>query len=145
MREIVSLPSILCIVDVDDDVGSLLVHGWDYRRHVISSSPSTSTPQKEFEYTTSKIMSSFSNFSAWHYRSTLLRHRLVAMQDDDARKAELDSGMPFADSTQTNVAKKMMVTEFELVRQALYTDPSDQSSWFYHRALMHEYPSDCKL
>lgn len=67
------------------------VHGWDYRRHILASAPSISTKQKEFDYTTSKIMSSFSNFSAWHYRSKLLVDRLQDGSADD-RLELLDQG-----------------------------------------------------
>lgn len=49
------------------------VHAWDYRRYVLSSLPSTfrppKTPETEIKYTTKKIESNFSNFSAWHQRT----------------------------------------------------------------------------
>lgn len=51
----------------------LSVHAWDYRRYVLSSLPATfrpaKTPETEIKYTTKKIESNFSNFSAWHQRT----------------------------------------------------------------------------
>lgn len=32
--------------------------------------------------------------------------------------------------------RKLLCLEFELVRQALWTDPGDQSGWLYHRWLI---------
>jgi geranylgeranyl transferase type-2 subunit alpha len=47
------------------------VHGWNYRRHLITAAPECTSTSREFDFTTSKIMASFSNYSAWHYRSKL--------------------------------------------------------------------------
>ncbi|CDU25748.1 related to Rab geranylgeranyltransferase alpha subunit [Sporisorium scitamineum] len=89
---------------------------------LIISSPTKpallSLAQKELAYALKKIESNFSNFSAWHQRTKLLPHVWAAKQ---LNPAQID--------TQVD-------TELELVKQAMYTDPSDQSVWFYHRWLI---------
>lgn len=46
-----------------------LVHAWNYRRYILSESPTPRPLSAELAYTTKKIESNFSNFSAWHQRS----------------------------------------------------------------------------
>jgi len=84
-------------------------HGWDYRRYVISKSK-VSSVKEEFEYTSKKISQSFSNYSAWHYRSKLIP-KLI---------------------TKKTKWEKLSSKEFEMVKNAEYTDPADQSAWLYH-------------
>ncbi|ORX50397.1 protein prenylyltransferase [Piromyces finnis] len=84
-------------------------HGWDYRRYVISKSE-VSTTKEEFEYTKKKISQSFSNYSAWHYRSKLIP-KLI---------------------TKKTKWEKLLGNELEMVKNAEYTDPADQSAWLYH-------------
>jgi hypothetical protein len=66
-----------------------------------STSTSTSTTSSnqpnvslkaELAYTTNKISASFSNYSAWHYRSKCLTGLFVAEMEDDERKMMLDEG-----------------------------------------------------
>uniref|UniRef100_X2A7L7 Geranylgeranyl transferase type-2 subunit alpha n=1 Tax=Capitella teleta TaxID=283909 RepID=X2A7L7_CAPTE len=91
-------------------------HCWDYRRFVVQMS---SVPLKEeFAFTTEKISTNFSNFSSWHYRSKLLQ----ILHPDK--------------SSSVGVAENVMLDEFELVQNAFFTDPNDQSAWFYHRWLL---------
>ncbi len=70
--------------------------------------PVPRTDKSELAYTTRKIESNFSNFSAWHQRSKV--YESMGAIDKSA--------------------------ELEWVRNAMYTDPDDQSVWIYHRWLM---------
>lgn len=67
--------------------------------------------QSEFDFTTTKIHQNFSNYSAWHNRSTLLG-KLAEDMSTEEREAIVDN-------------------EFDLVKNAIYTDPEDQSAWLY--------------
>jgi len=70
--------------------------------------------KEEFEFTTKKIEENFSNYSAWHQRSAILPSLFNS-------KDELFNALQL---------------EFELVQNAFYTEPSDQSAWFYLRWLV---------
>lgn len=77
-----------------------------------------SLAENELAYALRKIESNFSNFSAWHQRTQLLPHVWAAKQlSVDQMHVHVDA-------------------EFERVKHAMYTDPSDQSVWFYHRWLV---------
>lgn len=112
-------------------------HGWSYRREVVKSIehlsaqeledksqsdqqevPEDSMTESEFAYTTKMIKTNLSNFSAWHNRLQLIPKLLKE------RDANFDA------------RKKLLDDEFELIITALYTDPYDQSLWFYHNYLM---------
>lgn len=81
---------------------------------------------EELKYTQSKIESNFSNFSAWHYRTKTL----AAIWEENGASPE--------------DVKKAKDKEFELVTQALWTDPGDQSGWLYHSWLIGQSAStDC--
>lgn len=91
-------------------------HGWNYRRFLTRF---MGVPdEEELKYTMDKISDNFSNYSAWHNRSILLSNLLIQQ-------------------TKGFESKQMIFSEeFELVTQALFTDPSDQSGWFYHLWLL---------
>ncbi|KAG0316961.1 hypothetical protein BGZ99_006573 [Dissophora globulifera] len=78
----------------------------------VSSDKILERAQSEFDYTTTKISQNFSNYSAWHNRSTLLG-KLADDMTEEERQATVDN-------------------EFDLVKNAIYTDPEDQSAWLYH-------------
>ena len=99
----------------------LSVQAWNYRRYVLASLPpppasspsqSAHTPASELAYTQRKIEANFSNFSAWHQRSKVYE-----------KTGELGD-------------KDLLDKEFNLVNQAMYTMPDDQSAWLYHRWLI---------
>lgn len=87
-------------------------HVWTYRRAVIArmeASLNKSLAQQELDFTTKKINENFSNFSAWHNRSTLLR--------------KLQTPPPLEE-------------ELAYSREAILMDPEDQSAWIYYRWLL---------
>ncbi|KAG8074906.1 hypothetical protein GUJ93_ZPchr0006g45685 [Zizania palustris] len=91
-------------------------HGWNYRRFLAKF---MGVPEEEeLKYTMDKISDNFSNYSAWHNRSILLSNLLTQQKKGFESK------------------QKIFSEEFELVTQALFTDPSDQSGWFYHLWLL---------
>ncbi|GJJ76565.1 geranylgeranyl transferase type-2 subunit alpha [Entomortierella parvispora] len=102
------------------EIDSRNFHGWDYRRYIIrqldlvdkeASDNVLDRAQAEFDFTTSKIHKNFSNYSAWHNRSTLLGKLAEAMTEEEKQS--------------------IVDNEFDLVKNAIYTDPEDQSAWLY--------------
>ncbi|KAI8615778.1 hypothetical protein BC830DRAFT_261376 [Chytriomyces sp. MP71] len=104
---------ILCQAMLDMDARNF--HGWDYRRAILKKSGRTADAS-ELEYTAAKIRQNFSNYSAWHYRGKLIARSAMADAERDA------------------VVQK----DFETVRNAIYTEPADQSAWLYQRWLLGE-------
>ncbi|KAI8361920.1 hypothetical protein B0O80DRAFT_89423 [Mortierella sp. GBAus27b] len=102
------------------DLDARNFHGWDYRRYIMrqldlqdkgDDDKVLERAQSEFDFTTTKISQNFSNYSAWHNRSTLLG-RLAANMTEEEKEAAIEN-------------------EFDLVKNAIYTDPADQSAWLY--------------
>lgn len=110
----------LKIINYMLDLDSRNFHGWDYRRYIIGMN--VSTPEKEFEYTNLKIKQNFSNYSAWHYRSKIIP--LVFKGGD---------------------LKAQIKQDIELVRDAVFTEPKDQSAWLYQRFLFGKKILNVKL
>lgn len=95
-------------------------HCWDYRSYI--SDIANTDLVSEFRFTTDKIKSNFSNFSAWHRRhKLLLRGLLLAEQNQCPSVCNL---------------KLIWPDEYNLILNALFTDPSDQSPWLYHNWLV---------
>ncbi len=125
-------------------------HGWAHRRHVAARMGLPLV--RELAYSRMKVEENFSNYSAWHYRSTLLPllHRggkggesgAVPGPDEALGAAfeELDlgatAGEPPAASASAAIPAAILEEEYALVKQALYTEPEDQSGWLYHAWLL---------
>lgn len=90
-------------------------HCWKHRYFVIDHSSLSKLDELEFTY--EKICTNFSNYSAWHYRSKLIEHLYYQNQID-------------AD---------MFKKELNLIENAIYTDPNDQSAWIYEKWLLLEH------
>lgn len=89
----------------------------------------------ELAYSRERIRRNFSNYSAWHHRSVLL----LQLQAESAGS----SGCASASSAEARrgrqaqpLALALAAPELALVRRALFTEPDDQSAWFYHRWLV---------
>ncbi|XP_078446346.1 RAB geranylgeranyl transferase alpha subunit 1 [Wolffia australiana] len=93
-------------------------HGWNHRRFVAALG---SVPQEEeLDFTTEKIHTNFSNYSAWHNRCAILSNLMGQKVSGFSPK------------------EKVLTEELELIHQALFTDPDDQSGWFYHFWLLDQ-------
>ncbi|XP_076041639.1 rab geranylgeranyltransferase subunit alpha [Oratosquilla oratoria] len=94
-------------------------HCWDHRRFVVNGSEKK--PEEELKFSKKLIERNLSNYSAWHYRSKLLP--LVFPPDQGSLYP---------------IAEDMLVKELETVVEAVFTDPSDQSPWFFLRWLLNQ-------
>ncbi|THV07879.1 rab-protein geranylgeranyltransferase [Dendrothele bispora CBS 962.96] len=97
------------------DVDARNFLAWSYRRYVLASMPVPRNPKTELAYTKRKIEANFSNFSAWHQRSKILASLWAKGELDEYQSKE---------------------SEFELIKNAMFTVPEDQSAWIYHRWLV---------
>lgn len=68
----------------------------------------------EFDFSTERIEKNFSNYSAFHHRSTYIRQALGSKDEE----------------------WPVLEGELELVKQAMYTEPDDQTAWWYHQFLI---------
>jgi len=94
-------------------------HCWDYRQAVAAKAGVD--PRSELDFTTDRIETNFSNYSAWHYRSKLLP---LVHPSDSKVKSSNESSFP--------VAEEAHHKELDLVQNAAFTDPDDSSAWLYH-------------
>ncbi|XP_011864432.1 PREDICTED: geranylgeranyl transferase type-2 subunit alpha-like isoform X2 [Vollenhovia emeryi] len=99
-------------------------HCWDYREFVVQKAGISN--EEELEFSTTKILSNFPNYSSWHYRSRILTKMFGTTSKE----------IPIVDDIYRE--------ELNLVMNATLTDPND-SAWFYQRWLLDESRTTCRL
>lgn len=80
----------------------------------------------EWDFTSEKVNQNFSNGSAFHYRSKLLPLRLYF-------QSKLEESSP---SEIMKIRSDWVQEEMELIRNATFTEPDDQTSWWYFRFIL---------
>lgn len=89
-------------------------HCWSYRRQIVTLAGAATTPHSEYLYSTQKINENFSNYSAFHHRSVYIK---LLPSSSAAYRA-------------------LLQTELAVVENAIYTEPDDQSAWWYRQFLL---------
>ncbi|KAJ7984286.1 hypothetical protein DPEC_G00363120 [Dallia pectoralis] len=99
---------------------------------------------QELQFTDRLIGSNFSNYSSWHYRSTLLP--LLHPESPEAPSPSHHSPPTSPQTHSHRVCEEQLLkggrkdearqSSSELVQNAFFTDPNDQSAWFYYRWLL---------
>ena len=116
-------------------------HCWAYRRHVATmqraagqgTRPDDGAALREADmaFVRRKLQQNFSNFSAWHHRAEAW---VRAAPDAAAGGAPLSrSGI---ESGALVLSHDQLASELTFVRDAIFTEPDDQSAWLYHRWLL---------
>ncbi|KAG8501881.1 hypothetical protein CXB51_004655 [Gossypium anomalum] len=113
-----SIDNELRLLDKFQKADSRNFHAWNYRRFVAESMKRSE--QDELKYTEDMIYKNFSNYSAWHNRSVLLSALFEKKAEGFLSK------------------EKVLPEEYEFIHQAIFTDPDDQSGWFYHLWLLDQ-------
>lgn len=79
----------------------------------------------EFDYSTDRIVRNFSNYSAFHHRSTYIQRMLSSSASSHAEVEE-----------RREEEWALLESELEMVKQAMYTEPDDQTAYWYHQFLI---------
>mmetsp|Transcript_32578 Transcript_32578/g.60868 ORF Transcript_32578/g.60868 Transcript_32578/m.60868 type:complete len:302 (+) Transcript_32578:230-1135(+) len=95
-------------------------HCWNYRRYLVSMASSV-THASEFQFSTDKISENFSNYSAFHHRSVYIES-LVSAADTVEKNQENN--------------QSLFEEEFSIIENAVFTEPDDQSAWWYYHFLL---------
>lgn len=125
LRGLSSPDTELYLCDKMLDIDERNFHCWEYRRFLAARMGVSDGD--ELSFTTKKIEQNFSNYSAWHQRTLLLKR----MQEATSAAAESDSS-PQAGVHNVALTSEKLDQEYDLVHQAFFTEPEDQSGWFYY-------------
>lgn len=99
-------------------------HCWNYRRHLVSVA---GVPHAtEFEFSTEKISENFSNYSAFHHRSVFIKSLVSATNTQEENQTIFEE-------------------EFAVIENAIFTEPDDQSAWWYYHFLLKFAVENLKL
>lgn len=90
---------------------------------------------KDFSFTTKKIKQNFSNYSAWHHRSLVFQRAAARLFSKQEAEEKMDS----TGITALNSLYRYLAADVELLCQAVYCDPNDQSAWFYAPFILDMY------
>ncbi|KAM6106949.1 geranylgeranyl transferase type-2 subunit alpha [Phoenicopterus ruber ruber] len=90
-------------------------HAWEHRRALAAEED----PEAELAFAGALLSRDFSNFSAWHHRGRLLAPTRTP-------------GSPGGGA----LPPHRLQAELELVQNAVFTDPNDQSAWVYLRCIL---------
>lgn len=132
---VVSLERELKLVTKLLEVDSRNFLAWAYRRFVVERA---CVPLEEEErYSMDCINANFSNYSAWHARTVVLPH-IHAAQPTTSLADLLADSAPNQAAPPGLVPLWALGQELDVVQQATFTDPEDQSAWVYHRWLLSQ-------
>ncbi|CCH60843.1 hypothetical protein TBLA_0D03430 [Henningerozyma blattae CBS 6284] len=107
------------------DLDSRNFHAWHYKRVLtdeINKMTDKTNIESQFIYSTTMINKDISNFSAWHQRTLLLPTILKTNKDLASIEKEVD-----------------------YIVNAMFTDPEDQSIWYYMNWFINNYTSAINL
>jgi hypothetical protein len=88
-------------------------HCWNYRRFIVTRGNISN--ENEILFSLEKIKENFSNYSAFHHRSIYIKSTY---------------------SNDLNSLKSILPREFSIIENAIFTEPDDQSAWWYHQFLL---------
>jgi len=114
-------------------------HCWNYRRFV--ATVAGISPEAELQFSAEKIQENFSNYSAFHHRSIYIKQVSVSSCgmgvgggiNNDTVPAVADR--PGSARTRQPL-QEIIPGELKIIENAIFTEPDDQSAWWYHQFLM---------
>ena len=104
------------------------MHCWAYRRFVCSLSGRSL--ESELQWVLQRIHDHLGNYSAWHYRSQLVKQLHCKHCCDQPAYTCTEAAHPGV-----KLSPSALSAEFDLINEGIFTDPSDQSPWLYHRTM----------